>query len=50
MIIPVGQYAVLSSRGINTRKSQAIPWSIMDQLWARGEIIKIAVNSDILIH
>jgi Putative peptidoglycan-binding domain-containing protein len=38
--IPTGRYRQIASRG-GTRGIQELPWSIVNQLWVKGEIVKV---------
>lgn len=38
--IPTGRYRQIASRG-GTRGIQELPWSIVNQLWNKGEVVKV---------
>ncbi len=40
ILIPIGRYRQIASRGGN-RGVQEVPWSLMNQLWSRGEVVKV---------
>ncbi len=40
LLIPIGRYRQIASRGGN-RGIQEVPWSLVNQLWNQGEVVKV---------